>query len=576
MLFRLCWQYLRRHLGVVTIILICQLLSVIAGLFLPDVNARIIDDGVIQGRISLIWSLGGIMLAFAVFQAITMVVAIVLAARLSMGIGRWLRKEQFLNASNFSATQLSSFGPSSLITRNSNDVQQIQQVVLVAFAMLLAAPIMGIGAVVMALRQNRHLSLLLLVMVPLLGAFVGWLMHRLHPLFQAQQTRIDRINTLFREQLAGVRVIRAFVRQRDHQTKFADANAQLRSVALAVGRSFALLFAGVQSIVWVSQVAVIWFGGHLIADHSMQVGALIAFNNYLMQIFMSVMMATRIFVMIPRASVSAKRIHDVITTSPELHEPAEPLPVPDRVEFELEQVTVQLDEAERPILNGINLVLGRGTTTGIIGPTGSGKSVLVNLLPRLFDVTSGTVLVNGADIRNYAIDDIRSRIALVPQTAYLFSGTIASTVSGHYRPDAIDRDRVWRAIEGAQAAEFVEKLDGGIDSEVEAGGRNLSGGQRQRLAIARALYRSADLYIFDDSLSALDATTEQKLRAALPEYTLDAAVVIVSQKLSSIINCDQIMVLDAGEVAGLGTHEELMATCALYREIVEPQMGVAA
>lgn len=572
MLFRLVWRHLRHHIPAVVAIVVLQFAATIASLFLPELNARIINEGVVVGNTGIIWRLGGIMLAFSAVQAVTTGAAIILAAKTAMSLGRWLRREQFAHAQRFSTAQLSQIGPPSLITRNTNDVQQVQMVTMMTFTIMVTAPLMGVGGVVMAIRQDVQLSRLLLVAVPIVALIVGIIMSRMHPLFKTQQKRIDRMNTTLREQLSGVRVIRAFVRQDTERQKYEEANADLRDVALAIGRLFALMFPLTQLVIWLTQVAVIWFGGHLIEQGTMEVGSLIAFINYLMQIFMSVMMAGFIFVMVPRGAVSAERILEVLNTKSDLAIAEDPLALEGAASFALENVSVCYPGAKEPVLKDLSIAFPRGTVTGVVGPTASGKSTLVNILPRLFDVSDGEVVVNGSSIKEYPLEDVRRRISLVPQKAYLFSGTIATTVAGHFKEADVDRERVVWALKGAQAWEFVSQLEEGIDSPVEAGGQNYSGGQRQRLAIARALYRDADLYVFDDSLSALDAATEKKLRDGLIDYVGDAAVIVVSQKTSSIKGADQILVLgDRG--ASIGTHEELMHKSALYREIVESQSG---
>ncbi|MDO5049239.1 MAG: ABC transporter ATP-binding protein [Actinomycetaceae bacterium] len=573
MLFRLVWRYLRHHIPAVVAIILLQLIAVAASLFLPDLNARIINEGVVVGDTNVIWRLGVIMLGFSAVQAVTAGAGVLISAVTSMGMGRWLRREQFKHAQSFSTAQLSHIGPPSLITRNTNDVQQIQMVTMMTFTIMVMAPLMGVGAVIMALRQSVQMSGLLLVAVPLVALVIGVIMARMHPLFKTQQERIDRMNTTLREQLSGVRVIRAFVRQDTERKKYQDANADLRDVAIAIGKLFAVMFPAAQFIIWMTQVAVIWYGGHLIEQGSAEVGSLIAFINYLMQIFMSVMMAGFMFVMVPRGSVSAERVLEVLETESDLEPAAQHREITGPVEFSLNDVTVSYPGAREPVLQNLSVKFPRGTITGVVGPTASGKSTLVNILPRLFDVSEGEVRVDGHPIKDFEIDEVRRRISLVPQKAYLFSGTIASTVAGHFAQADVDRERVEWALKGAQAWEFVSKLDDGIDSEVEAGGQNFSGGQKQRLAIARALYRDADLYIFDDSLSALDAQTEQRLRDGLSNYVGDAAVIVVSQKTSSIVDADQILVLGEGDVQGLGTHEELMQNCWLYREIAESQSG---
>ena len=575
MLFKLAWKFLHRRIPTLLGIFLLQIGATVAALFLPDLNARIINEGVAVGDTATIWRLGGLMIAFTVVQIVCSTLAIILSAVVSMRLGRWLRRKQFVNAQTFSTDQLTHFGPPSLITRTTNDVQQVQMVTFMTLTMAVMAPLMGVGAIVMALRQSVQVSQMLLVVVPLIAAVIGLVMWKMVPLFKTQQKRIDRMNTVLREQLSGMRVIRAFVRQETERAKYEQVNTELRGVAMKIGALFAFMFPATQLVIWTAQVLVIWFGGHLIAAGSMEVGSLIAFINYLMQIFMSVMMAGFIFVMVPRGSVSAERINEVLVTESNLHVPSHPKALAGPAEFSLNDVTISYPGAEAPVLKNLSVNFPRGSVTGVIGPTASGKSSLVNVIPRLFDVVGGEVQMNGEDVRDYRLSEVRRRISLVPQKAYLFSGTIASTVSGSSDEKLIDRDRVEWALKGAQAYDFVSVLDEGIDSEVDTGGQNFSGGQRQRLAIARALYRDADLYIFDDSLSALDAATEKRLRDGLPEYAGEAAVIVVSQKTSSIVDADQILVLGEGQAQGLGTHSQLLRDCPLYGEIASSQVGEA-
>ena len=575
MLFKLAWKFLHRRIPTLLGIFLLQIGATVAALFLPDLNARIINEGVAVGDTATIWRLGGLMIAFTVVQIVCSTLAIILSAVVSMRLGRWLRRKQFVNAQTFSTDQLTHFGPPSLITRTTNDVQQVQMVTFMTLTMAVMAPLMGVGAIVMALRQSVQVSQMLLVVVPLIAAVIGLVMWKMVPLFKTQQKRIDRMNTVLREQLSGMRVIRAFVRQETERAKYEQVNTELRGVAMKIGALFAFMFPATQLVIWTAQVLVIWFGGHLIAAGSMEVGSLIAFINYLMQFFMSVMMAGFIFVMVPRGSVSAERINEVLVTESNLHVPSHPKALAGPAEFSLNDVTISYPGAEAPVLKNLSVNFPRGSVTGVIGPTASGKSSLVNVIPRLFDVVGGEVQMNGEDVRDYRLSEVRRRISLVPQKAYLFSGTIASTVSGSSDEKLIDRDRVEWALKGAQAYDFVCALDEGIDSEVDTGGQNFSGGQRQRLAIARALYRDADLYIFDDSLSALDAATEKRLRDGLPEYVGEAAVIVVSQKTSSIVDADQILVLGEGQAQGLGTHSQLLRDCPLYGEIASSQVGEA-
>ncbi len=574
MLFRLSWQYLRTRLGEVIMVLALQTAATIAALFLPDLNARIIDDGVAKGDTGIIWHLGGYMLGVSLIQAVATGIAVFLGARIAMGLGAWLRHRVFTHAQSFSAQDVHAFGAPSLITRSTNDVQQVQMVVLMTFAIMVQAPIMGIGGVAMALNQNVKLSGLLLVMVPLLALAMGLIMARLTPLFGSQQKRIDKMNTVLREELTGIRVIRAFVREDYVARRYETANSRLREVALRIGTMFALMFPLLMVILSLSNVAVIWFGGHLINSGDMQVGSLIAFINYVAMIFQAVMVAAMMFILVPRANVSARRIHAVLAHPASVSAPASARTAPQgRWHFTFEGVSLRYPGAEEPVLEGIDLDLVPGTTTAVIGATASGKSTLVNLLPRLMDPTSGTVSASGTPVAELDLAELRRHIALVPQHAYLFSGTIASTVSGVPEPDAEQRARVEWALEGAQALEFVSRMEEGIDAVVEPGGTNFSGGQRQRLSIARALYRRADLYVFDDSFSALDYATDARLRLALPTYVDGGATLIVAQRVSTIRHADVIIVLEDGRIVGRGTHPELMESCATYREIVASQMS---
>ncbi|MCI1642397.1 MAG: ABC transporter ATP-binding protein/permease [Actinomyces sp.] len=574
MLAKLTWEYLRTRLWEVLAVVVLQTMAAIASLNLPDLNARIIDEGVALGDTDHIWRLGAVMLAVTLGQSVATAVAVFLGSRMAMGLGAWLRHRVFTHTQDFSAQDVHEFGAPSLVTRATNDVQQIQMVVLMTFLIMIQAPIMGVGGVVMALRQDSHLSLLLVVVVPVLALVVGLIMGRLAPLFQVQQTRIDAMNTVLREELSGIRVIRAFVRQPLIRARYRDANDQLRQVALRIGTLFALIFPAVTVIISLSNIGVLWYGGHSIENGESQIGALFAFINYLGLIFMAVMMAAMMFIMVPRANVSAVRIAAVLDHDVSVRSPGRPAPAPEgRWTFALRDVSLRYPGAEDPVLDGVSLEFAPGTTTGVIGSTGSGKTTLVNLIPRLMDPTGGSVTANGVPTTELDPAELRRHIAMVPQRAYLFSGTIASTVSGVPDPDQAQRERVIRALEGAQAMEFVSDLDQGIDTSVEAGGTNFSGGQRQRLTIARALYRSADLFIFDDSFSALDYSTDARLRIALPAYTEGAATLIVAQRVATIRHADRIVVLDDGRIVGRGTHAELMGSCPTYREIVASQMS---
>lgn len=580
MLFRLSWDYLKVRWLQVAIVFVLQLVQSIASLLLPSLNADIIDEGVVVGDIGRIWELGIIMLVVTVVQAVATAGAVFVGVRLAMGLGHELRARSFRTVQSFGRAELHEFGPASLITRSTNDVTQIQMVVHMTLTFMLMAPIVGVGGIIMAIRQDATLSLLFLVIVPVLGLFMAIMMIKLGPLYEVQQKRIDAINRILREQLTGARVIRAFLRQGTEERRFQGANDDMRDIWLKIGTMWAFMMPVVQLIVGLSSVAIVWFGGHRIDSGDMEVGSLIAFINYLMQIFMSVMIASMMFMMVPRARVSARRIAAVLDTEPAIAAPANPKQIPPHPHvFTFDDVTIQYPGADAPVLTGLSFELRPGTTTAIVGATGSGKSTVVGMLPRMLDPTGGTVRLNGIDLREFDPKAVRESIALIPQKAYLFSGTIASTITGQRDPDApVDEDRVWAALRAAQASDFVSELKEGLKTEVDPGGRNFSGGQRQRLTIARALYRAmaedgADLVIFDDSFSALDFATDSRLRAGLPDAIPGAAVLIVAQRISTIRHADEIIVLDNGRAVGQGTHAELMATCTEYQEIVASQLS---
>ncbi|MEV0161523.1 ABC transporter ATP-binding protein [Nonomuraea fuscirosea] len=571
MLFRLLRDQLKPYGKEITLVVLFQFVQTLATLYLPTLNADIIDDGVVKGDTGYIMRVGMVMLAVTLVQIVCSIVAVYYGARTSMALGRDLRAAIFHRVQDFSAQEVNRFGPPSLITRTTNDVQQIQLLVLMTFTMMVAAPIMCVGGIVLALNQDTTLSSLLLVVLPLMIAVVGTIVVLMRPLFRTMQERIDRINQVLREQITGIRVIRAFVRDRHERERFAVANEQVTDVSLRVGRLMALMFPTVMLVVNLSSVAVVWFGGHRIADGTMQVGALTAVISYLMQILMSVMMAMFMFMMIPRAEVCAERIEEVLGTEPTVHPPARPV-TPDRQigELELRSVAFRYPGAEAPVLSDVSFTARPGRTTAIIGSTGSGKTTLLNLIPRLFDATSGDVLVDGVDVRDLDPAALARAVGLVPQSPYLFSGTIASNLR-YGRPDATDEE-LWRALEVAQAREFVEAMPGGLEEPIAQGGTNVSGGQRQRLAIARTLVHRPEIYLFDDSFSALDYATDARLRAALAEEITDATIVIVAQRVNTIRDADRILVIEEGRIIGSGDHAELMSTCPTYREIVLSQL----
>ncbi|MEU6716725.1 ABC transporter ATP-binding protein [Nonomuraea sp. NPDC046802] len=571
MLLRFLRGQLRPYGKEITLVVLFQLVSTLATLYLPTLNADIIDNGVVKGDTGYIVRIGLVMLGVTLIQITCSVVAVYYGAKISMGLGRDLRAAIFHRVQDFSAQEINRFGPPSLITRTTNDVQQVQLLVLMTFTLMVAAPIMCVGGIVLALRQDMTLSSLLLVVLPLMVVIVGLIVMRMRPLFRTMQERIDRINQVLREQITGIRVIRAFVRDRHERERFGVANDQLADVSLRVGRLMALMFPTVMLVVNVSSVAVVWFGGHRIAEGAMQVGALTAVISYLMQILMSVMMAMFMFFMIPRAEVCAERIEEVLDTEPTVHPPAEPVtPQTHLGELELRSVDFRYPGAEEPVLCEVSFTARPGHTTAIIGSTGSGKTTLLNLIPRLFDATDGQVLVDGVNVRDLDPAVLSRAVGLVPQSPYLFSGTVASNLR-YGRPDATDEE-LWRALEVAQAREFVEAMPGGLDEPISQGGTNVSGGQRQRLAIARTLVHRPEIYLFDDSFSALDYATDARLRAALDQEIADATIVIVAQRVNTIRDADLILVLDDGRVVGSGDHTELMTGCPTYREIVLSQL----
>ncbi|MFC5145690.1 ABC transporter ATP-binding protein [Streptomyces aureoversilis] len=571
MLVRLSRAYLRPYSTSIALIVLLQLVQTLATLYLPSLNADIVDNGVVKGDTGYILALGGGMLAVTLVQIVCAIGAVYYGARTAMAVGRDLRAAVFDRVQSFSAREMGHFGAPSLITRTTNDVQQIQLLVLMAFTLMVSAPIMCVGGILMALEQDVPLSALLLVIVPVLGVIVSLIIWRMRPIFRGVQDRIDTVNRVLREQITGIRVIRAFVRDAHERERFDGANADLMDVSLKAGRLMSLMFPSVMLVVNLSSIAVLWFGGHRIDGGDMEIGALTAFLSYLMQILMAVMMATFMFMMVPRAEVCAERVQEVLATDSSVVPPARPVTeLRGGGHLELDGVEFRYPGAEEPVLRDVSLVARPGEITAVIGSTGSGKSTLLGLVPRLFDATAGTVRVGGVDVRE--LDPARSAeaIGLVPQKPYLFTGTVASNLR-YGRPDATDEE-LWAVLETAQARDFVESMEAGLEAPIAQGGTNVSGGQRQRLAIARALVRKPDIYLFDDSFSALDYATDARLRAALARETGDATVVIVAQRVSTIRDADRIVVLDEGRVVGTGTHTELMAGNETYREIVLSQL----
>jgi len=570
-LIRLLRGYLRPYRRELSLILLLQLAQTLATLYLPTLNADIIDKGVIFHNTHYILTTGAVMLAITLAQILCAIGAVFFGARVAMALGRDVRHGIFSQVQQFSDREVAHFGTASLITRTTNDVQQVQMLAIMTFTLLLSAPIMCFGGIILALNQDVRLSSLLLVAVPVLGIMIVLIIARMRPLFRQMQERLDGINQVLREQIVGVRVIRAFVREPQERDRFAGASTQLFDVSLGAGKLMALMFPSVMLVLNLSTTAVVWFGGHLIANGSMQIGSLTAFITYLAQILMSVMMATFMFMLVPRAEVSAERIMEVIDTEPVLAAPVQPRPAGDeRGRLELRNVEFHYPGAEQPVLHDISLTALPGQTTAIIGGTGSGKTTLVNLIPRLIDVTAGSLYVSGVDVRELDPAALSAAIGLVPQKPYLFSGTVASNL--RYGSQAATDDDLWQALEIAQARDFVERMPDGLNSRIAQGGTNVSGGQRQRLAMARALVHKPDIYIFDDSFSALDYATDARLRAALATDVAGATVIIVAQRVSTIRHADQIVVLDGGRLVGAGTHTELMATSPCYREIVLSQL----
>ncbi|MEO5983148.1 MAG: ABC transporter ATP-binding protein [Pedococcus sp.] len=572
MLIRVIRDYLRPYQGLVSVLVGLQLVGTIASLYLPSLNGRIIDQGVAVGDTGFILRTGGWMLAVSLVQIAATVWATYLGARSAAGLGRDLRADVFARVGDFSAQEVSRFGAPTLISRTTNDVTQVQQVVFMGAAMMVSAPIMMVGGIIMALREDVGLSWLVGVAVPLLALSVALVIRRMIPQFRIMQESVDWVNRVLREQITGIRVVRAFVREDHERARFAEANTQYTGTALAVGRLMAMVFPIVMLIFNASTVAVLWFGSHRVAGGQMQIGELTAFMSYLMQILMSVMMATFMSMMIPRATVSAGRIAEVLDTDSTVVPPTRPVAIPrGGASIELRDVTFAYPGADVPVLQGVSLIAEPGRTTAIIGSTGAGKSTLLSLIPRLYDVTGGQVLIGGVDVRAAALEDVWGRIGLVPQKPYLFTGTVASNLR-YGDADATD-DELWEVLRIAQAEGFVRAMPKGLDSPIVQGGTNVSGGQRQRLAIARALVAKPEVFLFDDSFSALDLSTDARLRSALKPVTRHTAVVVVAQRVSTIVDADQIVVLDDGLVVGAGTHDELLATCATYVEIVQSQQS---
>ncbi|MEZ5213226.1 ABC transporter ATP-binding protein [Gordonia sp. (in: high G+C Gram-positive bacteria)] len=573
MLIRLLRTYLARYALNIAAVVGLQLVATAAMLYLPTLNADIIDDGVAKGDTGYILSTGGWMLLISAAQVICSVSAMYFGARAALGAGRDIRHDLMHRVDDFSAREVGKFGAPSLITRTTNDVQQVQLLAVMSMSILVMAPIMGIGGIIMGMRIALSISWILVVAVPVLGITMGLIISRMIPGFRAMQARIDDVNRVLREQITGIRVVRAFVRERYETQRFDVANRSLADASLRVGRMMALMFPTVMLITNLTLIAVLWFGGKQIDSGNVQIGDLTAMISYVMQIMMSVMMASFLAMMAPRAGVCADRICEVLDTETSVKPPIDPVPITgDPAIVTFDDAEFRYPGATAPVLSGIGFTTAPGTTTAIVGSTGSGKTTLINLIPRLLDVTGGALSVGGVDVRDADPDELRHHIGLVPQRAYLFSGTVADNVR-QGKIDATD-DEIWEALEIAQAADFVRAMPDGLDTDVSQGGTTVSGGQRQRLAIARALIRKPSIYLFDDSFSALDLATDARLRAALAPATRAAAVIVVAQRISTITGADQIVVLDRGAIAGIGTHDELLATCPTYAEIAESQLAI--
>jgi ATP-binding cassette, subfamily B, multidrug efflux pump len=572
MLLRLVRRFLSAYRRPLAIVVALQFVGTLGALYLPSLNADIIDNGVVTGDTGYIVRIGALMLGVAFLQVACSIGAVWYGARTAMGFGRDVRAAIFHRVGTFSQREVQDFGAPSLITRETNDVQQVQMLVLLSCTLMVMAPIMMVGGVIMAMREDLGLSWLIAVTVPVLALALGLIISRMVPSFRLMQTRIDEVNRLLREQITGVRVVRAFVREPLETQRFAGANADLTAVATRAGRWQAAMFPTVMVVANVASVAVLWFGGHRVGSGEMQVGALTAYLAYLMQIVMSVMMGTFMMMMIPRSAVCADRIMEVLETDTSVALPEEPVTdLPRRGTLELDGVEFSYPGADAPVLHDLSFSVTPGQTVAVIGSTGAGKSTLVNLVPRLFDVTGGSLRIDGVDVRRLAPALLWSLIGLVPQKAYLFSGTVRSNLL-HGKPEATEEE-LWEALEIAQADDFVREMPEGLDSPITQGGTNVSGGQRQRLAIARAVIRRPEIYLFDDSFSALDLATDARLRAALRPVTRDSTVLIVAQRVSTIRDADQILVMEDGAVVGRGTHHELLADCPTYQEIVASQLS---
>ena len=565
-------EFLKPYWKQLVLVVVLLLVQTIANLYLPELNAKIINEGVAKGNTTYILETGGIMLAVTFLLGVAAIVGVYWGSKTAMAFGRDVRSSIFRRVESFSQAEINTFGTPSLITRNTNDVQQVQMVVLMMLNVVVSAPIMAVGGIFMALRLDVPLSGLLVIIIPIMAILIGSMLFRAMPLFKEMQVRIDGINQVTREKLAGVRVIRAFVRTDFEERRFDAANHSLTDVSLSVNRIFAAMIPALMLIFNLSTVAIIWFGGLRVESGAMPIGDLTAFLAYIMQILMAVMMATIMFVMVPRAAASWSRIEAVLAVEPAIVDPVSPALRTGAIGcLEFRDVEFRYPGAEDPVLCGVTFSAKPGEVTAIVGSTGSGKSTLINLIPRFFDATGGSVLIDGVDVREMVQHQVWDAIGFIPQKAFLFVGTVASNL--RYGKDDATDEELWHALEVAQGRAFVSAMEGGLDAAITQGGSNLSGGQRQRLAIARALVKRPEIYVFDDSFSALDFATDAKLRAALTADTRDATVLIVAQRVTTIMNADRIIVMDAGKIVGLGTHDELLASNDTYREIVFSQLS---
>ena len=564
---------LAKYKRLIWIVVVLQAIQAVAGLYLPTLNSDIINNGVVKNDVGYIWRIGGVMLVVTFLQVIFSITAVYFGAKIAMGFGRDVRRALFHQVNDFSSREVAQFGAPSLITRITNDVQQVQMLVLMTFTLILGAPFTAIGGIFLAMHQDLGLSRILMIAIPILTVLLGLIIRSMVPTFRRMQERIDRINVILREQLTGIRIVRAFVREPEEMARFSEANAAVTETALTGGRLQALMFPTATLVINVSSVAVVWFGSDRISEGLMKPGAMIAFLTYLTQILMSVMMTTWMAALLPRASVSAERIQEVLNTPTSVVIADHPVTeLSQTAVLQFEKVGFHYPGAEQPVLKDVSFTVRAGQTLAVIGSTGSGKTTLINLVPRLFDATEGAVLLDGVDVRDLAPEALWSRVGIVPQKPYLFSGTVASNLT--YGKEDATEEEMWTALRTAQAEDFVRAMPGGLQATIAQGGSNVSGGQRQRLAIARALIRQPEIYLFDDSFSALDLATDARLRAALAPYVRNAVVLVVAQRVSTIRDADQILVLEDGECVGIGTHDELLTTCPTYLEIVDSQAAV--